>query len=232
MTKKWFIFLFIGIIILLSAFYNFPQLKVSANKEIRSFITATVKISVCGNGIIEGGENCEGDNLNNQTCLSLGYGPGNLTCDIACSFDTFNCSPLPTSTPTPISTPTPTPTPTPILAVTATPAPAATSTPSPKKAKSISPTLFLTPIQPSPTPKPTLPFSLSSFDVNQSGKIELTEIFGAVKIWVKEWRQDLLEEISREEGTALSKKERKCDLNRDYKCNLIDFSILMSYVEK
>jgi len=46
----------------------------------------------CGNGVIEPGEQCEGGNLDGFNCESLGFGPGVLTCDANCFFDTSNCS--------------------------------------------------------------------------------------------------------------------------------------------
>lgn len=50
--------------------------------------------SICGNNIIEGSEACDGTNLNNQTCLLLGFaGGGNLSCNSGCgSFNTSGCS--------------------------------------------------------------------------------------------------------------------------------------------
>jgi hypothetical protein len=61
-------------------------------------VGATIKISVCGNEVIEGGEDCEGADLGGQTCLDLGYAGGTLACDIACTFDTSGCLAFPTIT--------------------------------------------------------------------------------------------------------------------------------------
>src|SRR5574342_391374 len=69
-------------------------------------INATIKLSVCGDSVVEGQEDCEGSNLNGKSCTSLGYSGGGLSCDIACSFDTSSCI-SPTPTPTPTATPTP-----------------------------------------------------------------------------------------------------------------------------
>ena len=115
-------------------------------------ITATTKANICGDLVVETpAEDCEGTNLNNQSCSTLGYAGGTLSCDISCSFDTFLClsptpspspttssssssssdpTPTPTPTPTHTSTPTPTVTPTPTPSVTPTPTPTASSTPS------------------------------------------------------------------------------------------------------
>ena len=53
---------------------------------------------VCGNGNIDSGEQCDGSNLNGQTCNTLGFESGNLLCTAQCAFDTSQCvaSSLPT----------------------------------------------------------------------------------------------------------------------------------------
>lgn len=178
----------------------------SVYSDTSDYLNVSIKISICGNEIIEGGEDCEGENLNGQTCESIGYGSGTLSCDIACSFDTYSCSPAPP--------PPPPPSPTHHISTTTT-----------------SPTLeSITTSSPSPTTKPTLPVFLIPFDPDGDGKITLKEIFVVAKEWVGEWRQAALEEITQEEGIILTKKERKCDLNGDDRCDLKDFSILLFYV--
>ncbi len=50
--------------------------------------------SVCGNSILEGSEQCDGDELNDMTCTALNYGfsGGTLRCDPdTCSFDISDC---------------------------------------------------------------------------------------------------------------------------------------------
>jgi alpha-mannosidase len=47
---------------------------------------------VCGNNIIESGEVCDGTDLNSQTCSTLGYDTGTLSCSSDClSYNTINC---------------------------------------------------------------------------------------------------------------------------------------------
>lgn len=47
---------------------------------------------LCGNGIIDSGEVCDGDNLNNQTCVGKGYDEGKLKCSDDCkSFNKMGC---------------------------------------------------------------------------------------------------------------------------------------------
>lgn len=50
--------------------------------------------SVCGNGLKETGEQCDGGDLGGQTCQTQGYGGGTLACTSACTFDTSACTGL------------------------------------------------------------------------------------------------------------------------------------------
>ena len=54
-------------------------------------ITATVAVGVCGNDVVEFGEDCDRSSLDGQTCASLGYDGGSLFCDVGCNFDTAQC---------------------------------------------------------------------------------------------------------------------------------------------
>jgi hypothetical protein len=47
---------------------------------------------VCGNDMIEGAEECDGINLDGQTCGTLGEGSGTLSCTGSCTFDLSMCS--------------------------------------------------------------------------------------------------------------------------------------------
>ena len=51
--------------------------------------TETTPIS-CGNNVIEAGEDCDGADLNGQSCSSLGFDSGNLRCT-GCAFNTSAC---------------------------------------------------------------------------------------------------------------------------------------------
>lgn len=46
----------------------------------------------CGNGILDGDELCELGDLDGQTCLTLGYDGGMLSCLTDCTFNTSQCS--------------------------------------------------------------------------------------------------------------------------------------------
>jgi hypothetical protein len=52
-----------------------------------------VATGVCGNGVAEAGELCDGKDLKGMTCASMGANPiGMLSCNSRCMFDTFTCS--------------------------------------------------------------------------------------------------------------------------------------------
>ncbi len=46
----------------------------------------------CGNGLIDPGEDCDGSNLDDETCLSQGFRSGDLACSDECTLDTTGCS--------------------------------------------------------------------------------------------------------------------------------------------
>jgi hypothetical protein len=47
---------------------------------------------VCGNGVIDDGEQCDGGNLGGFTCVDLGYSGGTLACDpVTCTYDASGC---------------------------------------------------------------------------------------------------------------------------------------------
>lgn len=176
-------------------------------------LDATVKISVCGNEVIEGGEDCEGDDLNDQTCQTLGFGPGTLSCDIACSFDTYECSPAPTPTPTA------TPQQTSMSTTTTSSSDQSTSVATTDSSTSVIEDLVTT-ITNLVATIPILPETLIVYDTDNDGVISSTEIFEVVSKWVASLR-----------GGEVLGARKVCDINTDDICNLIDFSVLMYHVE-
>ena len=58
-----------------------------------SFSVGGKSSQTCGNGIIEGTEQCDGINLNGVTCGLLGQGNGTIACDpLRCRYNTSGCS--------------------------------------------------------------------------------------------------------------------------------------------
>jgi len=49
----------------------------------------------CGDGVVEGGEACDGDDLNDQTCATLGFAYGRLACRADCTLDADGCDDVP-----------------------------------------------------------------------------------------------------------------------------------------
>ncbi len=48
--------------------------------------------TTCGNGLIEGGEQCDGNNFGSLTCGSYGYSLGSLICSGSCTLNTTQCT--------------------------------------------------------------------------------------------------------------------------------------------
>jgi hypothetical protein len=89
--KKECLFLIIFLIgaIFLSYFWFLPK---NILADSQGTIVITVKISVCGNNIKEGGEQCDGTDLGGATCQSLGFTGGTLSCSASCNFNTSACT--------------------------------------------------------------------------------------------------------------------------------------------
>ncbi len=54
----------------------------------------TKKTEGCGNGRVDVGEECDGGELQDATCASLGYSGGTLTCGAECTYDFSDCTTL------------------------------------------------------------------------------------------------------------------------------------------
>lgn len=50
------------------------------------------EVAVCGNGNLDQGENCDGNEFGGQTCATLGYDSGELTCSTGCQINDMGCS--------------------------------------------------------------------------------------------------------------------------------------------
>ncbi|HII71736.1 TPA: hypothetical protein HA265_03200 [Candidatus Woesearchaeota archaeon] len=66
----------------------------SANNQAQAvFVVSSSGGAVCGNGIWEAGEQCDGADLNGQTCVSQGFTGGTLSCAAGtCLFNTSACT--------------------------------------------------------------------------------------------------------------------------------------------
>lgn len=182
---------------------------VSYGQSFSANINATVKISVCGNDIIEGGEDCEAGNINGRSCVTQGYGGGDLSCDIACTFDVTACTA--SLSPTPTSTPTPTESPGSTAAIDDSLPP--TETPSPPVVSRVP--VSTRAIDLNAGPQSLLPEALRFYDITGNGKILVSELPQVIRLW--------LDQV---------KAHKRCDVNGDGQCDIRDFSVLMYYVEQ
>lgn len=182
-------------------------------------IDAKIKISVCGDGAIEYPEDCENADLNSNTCESLDFASGTLTCDTACSFDTTACIPLPDESED---------TPSDDKEVDS-----KDNDTSTKTETNIITQIIETIIQTDNsgvTPR-QLPQTFEIFGVDQDEVITKDELESAVQIWVDEWKKALEIELANG-GIQEPENIGKCDLNTDNTCNVRDFSLLMYYVDR
>ena len=89
--KKRLLFFIVPILsglIFYSFLFNIPE----AQADTAATTSLSVVISLCNNGFIEVGEDCDGTALGGQTCVGLGYDGGTLSCDATdCTFDTSGC---------------------------------------------------------------------------------------------------------------------------------------------
>ena len=167
-----------------------------------SNINATIKISVCGNEVAEGGESCDNTDLANKTCASLGFQGGALSCDIGCGFNTSQCVPFP---PSPQEAGVVSPT---------LPKDHEEDNPNGAKTQETLPNLD--------TPRQTVPLETGqlTIDLKDFGMITSSSLPDAVKKWVDLWKKSL------SSNAALS----ECDLNNDHTCSQQDLSIMLYYV--
>ncbi len=57
--------------------------------------TPTPPASICGNGDVESGEQCDGLDLDGWSCEAMGFNQGTLHCTAGCALDTRECSWIP-----------------------------------------------------------------------------------------------------------------------------------------
>lgn len=204
---------FLRIVLPITFFVSFIVLFVGRVSAQSDSIDATAKVNICGNGSVETPpEDCEGSDLNGESCQTQGYAEGDLACDISCEFDTSGCS----GTLTPTSTPSPTPGPTSSSSSGSTSSSASGS-------QSVSDTITnaVVDLVQEVTEQlvdllPGFPSSLNYLDLDGNGLIDLGEIDDSIATWISAWRGQSSED---------------CDLNADGACNIIDFSMLMYYIE-
>ncbi len=84
-----------SLLILLSVFFFLNSNSDFLNSKLVSAQSVQIRAEiavVCGNDIIDSGEQCDGSNLGGQTCTSRGYTGGTLSCGGSCAFDVSACT--------------------------------------------------------------------------------------------------------------------------------------------
>ncbi len=74
------------LIISLGLFLIYPNFFIIADS-----VNISVTVTICGNDILETGEDCDTSKLDGQSCTSQGFDSGTLTCATNCNFDTSQC---------------------------------------------------------------------------------------------------------------------------------------------
>lgn len=126
-----------------------------------SLIQGSVKISICGDEIVEGFEDCEPQTFNQMMCSDLGYEGGEVYCDVSCSYDLYEC--IIPEPPTP---------------------------PPPTEDEIIENEIerIINRQEPIIIVSPSLPF-LKLFDSDKNGIIDKYEFIESVKLWGSYWRE-------------------------------------------
>lgn len=196
--------------VIVSLWLMFVVLKPIYGQSSMQTIDATVQISVCGNSTVEGGEDCEGNDLSSNTCRTLGYSSGSLSCDISCSFDTFSC--LTASSDSDDSD--------------SDESDGDSSSSSSSSSNQVSSPTTVNNVSTPLSEEFTLPAFLSRFNNGRTGKISVDQLYIVVKTWVDEWRNAVVNN----EGHPF--EASSCDLDGDNECNAKDFSVLLYYIEQ
>jgi len=66
----------------------------NSNTNSNNLNNSNTNTGFCGDEIVDDGEDCDGSNLNGETCVSLGYAGIGLACDANCKLDFSSCDPL------------------------------------------------------------------------------------------------------------------------------------------
>lgn len=90
---KKFIILFFTLFSIFIAGWVFNIFLVSVERSDARDVRISVEVvGRCGNGTKDSGEQCDGNDLGGESCVSLGYGGGALGCKSDCTFDTSACT--------------------------------------------------------------------------------------------------------------------------------------------
>lgn len=89
MNRNHAFFIFFWLLIISSVFFIISKNILADSNDA---VVITVKIAVCGDDFKEGWEECDNSDLSGQSCVTLGFGGGTLTCTPACELNTSACT--------------------------------------------------------------------------------------------------------------------------------------------
>lgn len=187
----------LGFSILISLFSNVLR----ATNEVG--VIGSVKLSLCGDGVVEGSEDCEPQYNEVFNCSDIGEYTGQTSCEISCSFDMLLCTPV--VEPEPEGPP--------------------DEGDGDGAGSGVVPIIPTRPVDNAQEflRHLLLPSFLRVYDVNRDGILRTDEFLTVIPVWVGSWREYLIAENVSESPIE------KCDLNRDMRCDIFDFSILLYY---
>lgn len=88
--------IFVSIIVVMTRFIKNTDIDQESepipHSETLGTMSSFVSVTVCGNAIQEDPEDCDDSDLDSQTCQTLGYDAGLLSCNTNCTFDTSSCT--------------------------------------------------------------------------------------------------------------------------------------------
>ena len=82
----------IGLAFFIVGFGIILSILIFVRASANSVSISAVVTSICGNGVVDLGEECDGSALAGQSCATRGFTGGSLSCDSDCTFNTDNCS--------------------------------------------------------------------------------------------------------------------------------------------
>ena len=71
---------------------NFSGGTLTCAADCFSFDTTNCITDLCGNDQVDGTEDCDGTELDGESCTSMGFTGGTLACNNDCSFDLSGCT--------------------------------------------------------------------------------------------------------------------------------------------
>lgn len=169
-------------------------------------VEVSLRLSVCGDKVVEGQEDCERGEKIERTCEDFGYEKGVLHCDNSCSFDFHSCHPFPEPPEEEIPN---------IDEEEEDPGKAKKEKEEKQQEKTKVEEVFR-----------YIPLLLRTFDFNRDSVINFTEFTEILVNWVENWRV-----FRQTEEEKKGEVKGSCDVNFDGECNVIDFSIILYYVD-